>query len=292
MGLNLTRDLRNSLLNPTRGYVLIVDLEHAAGWTGSQFRYNRVVVEGRRYSALTGSSVLATRLRGGWVGSGGFDAPGGSSGADDIVHPQKRFYAGGATSVRGFAQSRLGPTVLALEDPTGLLSPTAQGGAGCMPSELIDLSCDAGPLSDGAFISRPTGGTRVLEGNVEVRFALGSSLDGVTFTDFGQVWGAGQTISFDDLEFTPGVGVRFRSPVGPIRVDVGYKFLRGEELSVVTSQIRDFDPGVGDVATDRLTVDGMEIPYVLADELVVLDPTVFFGAGSRFTFHLSIGQAF
>ncbi|MEQ1857966.1 MAG: POTRA domain-containing protein, partial [Longimicrobiales bacterium] len=58
IGLNLTRDLSNSLLNPTRGYRLIVDLEHASKWTGSEFRYDRALVEGTWYSALGGPVVL------------------------------------------------------------------------------------------------------------------------------------------------------------------------------------------------------------------------------------------
>src|SRR5690606_568415 len=87
VGLNLTRDLSNSLLNPSRGYRLVIDFEHSARWTGSEFRYDRALVEGTWYSPFIGSTVLATRLRGGWVGSSG------PAGSTDIIPPQKRFYA-------------------------------------------------------------------------------------------------------------------------------------------------------------------------------------------------------
>ena len=46
VGVNFTRLLANNQLNPTRGYNLVVDVEHAASWTGSNFRYDRAVAEG------------------------------------------------------------------------------------------------------------------------------------------------------------------------------------------------------------------------------------------------------
>jgi outer membrane protein assembly factor BamA len=286
--------LANSLLNPTAGYRLTVDLEHAAPWTGSEFRYNRAVVEGTWYSRMTGTSVLATRLRGGWIGWGRFDV---GSGPTDIVHPQKRFYAGGANSVRGFGQSRLGPRVLAVDDPGTLLTDYRQvPGALCLPAEIIDLTCSAQDLR-GIFVSRPIGGTRVIEGNLELRFALGREFEFVTFGDFGQVWGADQTFSPGDLEFTPGGGVRYLSPVGPIRVDVGYSFRGSERLAVVTKQIT---PYSGDCAPEPSPcvmvrdLQGVEMPfpYVLTGELALLPDVLFGGNESRFQLHLSIGQAF
>ena len=289
VGLNLTRDLSNSLLNPTSGYRLIVDLEHAATWTGSEFRYNRAVVEGTWYSRLTRVSVLATRMRGGWVGWGQFDA---GQGETEIVHPQRRFYAGGANSVRGFGQSRLGPRVLAVDDPGRLLSADTLGGGGCLPGDIIDLSCDASALNSRYLVSRPIGGTRVMEGNIEIRFALGREFEFVTFGDFGQVWGADQTVALADLEFTPGVGIRYLSPVGPIRVDLGYSFRGSERLSVLTEQIAAFGGVCNPNVDDCVSVDGTEIPYFTTGELAAL-PAIDFDENERgFQLHLSIGQAF
>jgi outer membrane protein insertion porin family/translocation and assembly module TamA len=265
IGLNLTRDLSNSLLNPTRGYRLIVDLEHASGWTGSEFRYDRAVVEGTWYSGLFGPAVLATRIRGGWVGSGG------EEGTRDIIPPQKRYYAGGANSVRGFAQGRLGPRVLVAA--TEALVDSLSGP--CTVPEVIDLTCDATGIR---LDSRPTGGTRVLEGNAEIRIALGTDLEAVTFMDFGQVWADGQRVELDALEFTPGVGLRYLSPVGPLRVDLGYTFQADERLSVVTT---------------RIEASAQPPGYVKTRDLAVLDPRVSFrSTESRFQLQISIGQAF
>jgi outer membrane translocation and assembly module TamA len=263
VGLNLTRDLSNSLLNPTSGYRLIVDLEHASKWTGSEFRYDRALVEGTWYADLLGPAVLATRIRGGWVGSGG--EPGAPT---QIIPPQKRFYAGGANSVRGFGQSRLGPRVLQA-DTTSLKA------GGCSMVQIADLTCDA---TGSRFQSRPTGGTRVLEGNAELRFALLTELEGVTFVDFGQVWARDQSVLIDELEFTPGVGVRYLSPVGPLRLDLGYNFRGDERLSVVT---------------DGLEPDPISGGYRTTGDLAVLNQGVLYSASeSRLQLHISIGQAF
>ena len=281
IGMNLTRDLSNSVLNPTRGYRLVVDLEHAGGWTLSEFRYNRAVVEATSYRGLLGSSVFAARIRGGWVGSRGFGGLGGSA-QSEIVPPQKRFYAGGANSVRGFGQSRLGPRVL-VGDPQELLT------GGCTPQEVMSLSCDATGKT-GGFVPRPTGGTRVLEGNVEVRFPLFGGFEGVTFGDVGQVWGVDDAVTMEALELTPGLGVRYMSPIGPIRVDVGYRFTGAEDLPLITQQIEPWTGASGACPGGCLTAGSSE--YVRTDELVVLSTPVSQERTGRFQFHISIGQAF
>lgn len=292
LGLSFTRSTANNILNPSSGYTLVLDVEHAAGWTGSNFRYDRLVTEATWYSRPGVSSVFAARLRGGWVGAEPFGQLLGRSGSLDIVHPQKRFYAGGANSVRGFAQSRLGPRVLTV-DPEDLLS-VGEGGGGCTPEALLDLSCDANAVDGGFFLSRPTGGTRVLEGSVEARFGLGTSFEGVIFTDVGQVWGPTDGVDLAALEVTPGFGARYLSPIGPIRLDLGYRFRGGEHLSVVTTQVAPYDPSSSDT---QITVDGGLIPYVKTEQLAVLTPLVLFGQTSAWSFrrlqlHVSIGQAF
>lgn len=300
VGATFTRDLSDDLLNPRSGFRLTVDVEHAARWTGSNFRYDRAVLETSAYNALGGPVLLATRLRAGWVGSGAFDAIVRPGRDVSIVHPQRRFYAGGANSVRGFAQSRLGPRVLVVQSPDELLEAQAAGGAGCTPGELMDLSCDAGVgRGEGevagdsiGFAELPTGGTRVLEGNVEVRFPMASWLEGVGFADVGQAWGTGEGVSLGDIQVTPGFGVRFPSPVGPIRVDFAYRPRGAQDLSVITPQVRPFVTGVDDPA-ERLVVDGQTIDFVRTAELAILTPTVRFLEGtSRFQLHVSIGQAF
>ncbi len=116
----------------------------------------------------------------------------------------------------------------------------------------------------------------------------------------GQVWSESEPIDLGSLEVTPGFGLRYSSPVGPIRIDLGYRTRGGESLQVVTSQIRAFVPGQDD-PEDRLArvVDGVSqsLDYVLDEDLALLSPRVRFGEAegfslSRFQLHFSIGQAF
>ena len=301
-GLSFSRDRSNDVLNPTDGYRLSMDLEHAASWTGSDFRYDRVSAEGTTYASL-GNVVVAARLRAGWVGSGGFDQLLRVQDGSGIVHPQKRFYAGGANSVRGFAQGRLGPRVLTLTDPGRLLAPRAPAGdeadmgAGCTPQEIDDLTCDASALPQSAFIPRPTGGSRVLEGNLELRRRLGRSFEMVAFGDFGQVWADDGELSLGDLEFTPGLGVRYFSPVGPIRIDFGYRFRGRTPLPVITPRLVEAEAGGCD-GNGAGCIPYGDTFYVPSGELGILSPLVLYGEEgsgfqwSRFQLHFSIGQAF
>lgn len=298
LGMSFSRDRTNNVLNPSRGYSLVLDAEHASAVTGSDYRYDRIIGEATRYARVPGTGVvLAGKLRAGWVGARTFGRSLGEEGtADvDVIHPQKRFYAGGANSVRGFAQNRLGPRVLAA-DLHDLLRPVSLGGAGCTPQEMLALTCDASPLPPGRFSPRPTGGTRLLEGSVEVRIPMGREFQLAAFTDFGQVWRDRADMSERPVEFTPGGGIRYLSPIGPIRVDVAYRFRGGERLSVVTTRIRPFDPAT-DREEDLLRIGEETIPFVASKDLALLRPRVLFGDSSpgslqRFQFHISIGQAF
>jgi hypothetical protein len=122
------------------------------------------------------------------------------------------------------------------------------------------------------------------------------SFEWATFTDVGQVWGGYEGVDLSNLEVTPGVGVRYLSPVGPIRIDLAYRFGGGEPLAVITSRVRMFDPSVHE-EDDRIRIDDQVISYVQTQELVALNPSVIFGETSPFSFrrlqlHISIGQAF
>lgn len=300
LGLRFSQDRRNQALSPTRGHAVLLDVEHAADWTGSDFRYTRVIGEGSWYTQGRRSRwVVAARLRGGWVAQGGFRGLAAPGITEEIVHPEKRLYAGGSNSVRGFAQNRLGPQVLHLERVEDLLEPVRPGEPPpCSPQEIMGLTCYAGVLPDDDFLPRPTGGTSLVEGSVEFRFPITGQLwEGATFLDFGQVWAGPLEVNLGELEFTPGFGIRYFSPIGPIRVDLAYRFATGERLRVVTSQIRPFDLARGDTEKEKLKVDGAIIDFVISDELALLNSRVYWGeldpwSIERFQLHLSIGQAF
>jgi outer membrane protein insertion porin family len=99
---------------------------------------------------------------------------------------QVRYFLGGRSTLRGFRQDQL---------------------AGDDPQRL--------------------GGTSYLLVNLEERFPVYRQLRGVLFADIGNVFPTDNPFShLDDLRYTAGVGLRLTTPVGPLRVDYGYKLNR------------------------------------------------------------------
>lgn len=101
-------------------------------------------------------------------------------GADRVVPLDKRFYAGGGGSVRGVEYQAIGPR-------------DAQG--------------------------RPEGGTRLVEGSIEIRQRVSGPFGIVAFLDGGSV-GTGQVPDTSGLRFGAGLGVRYATGIGPLRIDV------------------------------------------------------------------------
>jgi outer membrane protein insertion porin family/translocation and assembly module TamA len=65
-----------------------------------------------------------------------------------------------------------------------------------------------------------------------MRLPLFGKLSGVAFLDFGNVWSDSWAISANDLRYAAGPGLRYVTPVGPVRVDLGYQLNPIEGLRV------------------------------------------------------------
>jgi outer membrane protein insertion porin family len=296
-------DRSNSLFAPTRGYSIRLDGEVATPFTGSDFSYTRMAAELIDYHTFLPGWIWALRLKPGIAHPLTF---GNQTGLG--VNPQKRFFEGGPNSVRGFAQYQLGPKLLTVSARRWLALPArppgssagTDSGAGCSPQSINDGSCDARAFANaepGRFESRPVGGEVSLVGNVEVRFpVLGDRLRGAAFVDYGQVWETTSGVKLADMIATPGLGVRYFSPIGPIRVDVGYYTGRGQTLTVVTNQVCIIDAATGDCTPP---VVGVNYDYNLIRDtnlLEILDTPVQWNPRRNFLqrlqLHFSIGQAF
>ncbi|HJU89548.1 MAG TPA: BamA/TamA family outer membrane protein [Gemmatimonadaceae bacterium] len=278
ISLSAFRDRTDDALNPSSGSMTRLDLEHASAFTASDFRYNRAFAEWAHYWPVRKRMVLAAHLRGGWVKSLASTAAAtrtGDADGDVVLHPRKRFYAGGSQSVRGYGENQLGPRILTI-DPETLKD------AGCTDADIATGTCDPNAVASEEYQPRPTGGTSLLEGSVELRFPVWKKISGAVFVDGGFVGqGPFQDVTKGTGAFTPGFGARYLSPVGPIRVDIGIRPTVREELSVITEQR---DPVTNVRSIVRLTTPKQYDPLEGASG--------FRQVLNRMVLHLSIGQAF
>jgi outer membrane protein assembly factor BamA len=300
LGLRFSRDRTNRAVAPTGGWTVAAEVEHASAVTFSDFDYDRVVSEVTGFQGLPGGLVLAARLRGGWLGASEFRGfQGTAREVTRVAPPQKRFYAGGANSVRGYAQNQLGPRVVTV-GVEELLFAEEEGATGiCSPESVADLSCNASSLAEGDFASRPSGGSAVVEGSLELRFPVFAPyLAGGLFVDFGQVWSDPDDAGLGDLVWTPGVGLRYSTPIGPVRLDVAYRPAARQELPVVTSAIRPWVEGEDPEGARIVNPStGDPIDWVFVDALARLEPPVSFTETAGFSWRrvqlqFSIGHAF
>ncbi len=153
--------------------------------TGSIY-YQRFSLDVRRFIDFTSTTQLALRINSGLLLSGDpFDTP-----------ANIRFYAGGSNSVRGYTRWQLGPK-----------------------REVVDQN-------DNFQQYLPLGGQSLLTFNSEIRQDLPLFLSGfqlAAFMDGGQVWLNFEDTNPSDFQYTAGGGVRYMSPIGPIRLDIGWK---------------------------------------------------------------------
>jgi outer membrane protein assembly complex protein YaeT len=281
--LTFARARTDAVLNPTRGYRLTLELEGAGKPTGSEWTYYRLQGELAGYLQLD-QGVFAVRVRGGMLRPIGAGIEGVTleTGGEALTNPLKRQYAGGAYTVRGFDENLLGPKVL-LAAPEDL--PNC---AGAEVTENNTLVCDPNTsgLTSAAAIPRAVGGQNSIVINAELRVPMGSGRwYGVAFLDLGRVWTSGGEVpEAEKLGWSPGLGIRYQSPVGPLRLDIGYNTSMMERLPVVSEVEIDGESQIVQLG------DAQDNPI-----LFNYDP--FSGSGldqflNRLQFHFSIGHAF
>ncbi|MFZ5470361.1 MAG: BamA/OMP85 family outer membrane protein, partial [Myxococcota bacterium] len=196
-------DRRDDRLEPRRGYLLAFSLQEGGGPLGGAFSFVRVQPEARGYVSFFDDQrlTLAGKLKiGSLLTAAGAPSP--------IV---SRFFSGGAASMRGFNDRRLSP--------------------------LLAVPLERKP-DEGETL--PIGGNGVLEASIELRYHLGGDWVLATFLDGGFVTPG----SFDALDpayysrnllLAAGFGLRYRTPLGPIRADFARRLPVGPPLPVIQS---------------------------------------------------------
>ncbi|HEU4747460.1 MAG TPA: BamA/TamA family outer membrane protein [Gemmatimonadaceae bacterium] len=289
LSLSVTRDHSNSLLSPTRGSVIRLEARHSspAIFSNENLRFNKLVGDAARYISVGGGNVLAFRLRGGTVFGRTFGS------ATGFVPPQERLYAGGPTTVRGFAQNELGSAIyIAL--PNGFVE--------VPPSPTVPVTTLSDTTEGRTRRIVPVGGNALVVGNLELRLrspVLRELLQWTVFTDAGEVWNRG-SLGERKLKVTPGIQLTAFSPVGPVRAAVGYNpyarpagplyyeasFREGGQLVCVTP---------GNTLASQVTIDAdgtRTITQAAGPCPSTFNPAADNSFRSRLTFSFAIGQAF
>jgi outer membrane protein assembly complex protein YaeT len=235
---SLIQDRRDDPVEPHKGVYTTVELGLAERIFGSQRNFLRFLARNSTYYPLGRRVVLARNTE-----FGDIDAFRYAGNTLDAIPLPERFFGGGNSSDRGFPDFQSGP-----RDPeTGF----------------------------------PIGGTALFFNQTELRFPLiGENIGGVLFHDFGNTFSSLDNFSFrvkqnnlqdfDYMVHAVGFGIRYRTPVGPLRMDLAYsinppKFVgfRGTEQDLV-------DAGVNPCSTGLCTQQSV----------------------SHFQFFFSIGQTF
>jgi outer membrane protein assembly complex protein YaeT len=181
---DLTRNTTRNLLDARRGYYVALHLEQAGGWLPGTYNFYAGSVEGRVYRTIARRAVVAVRAHVGTLDKVGE----GEVRPDGTVGPtipfSRRYFLGGATSLRGWGRF------------------------------------DVSPLSGAGL---PIGGLSMLESSAEVRVPVWGNLSLVGFVDAGNVWSDPWQLDLGDLRYDVGPGIRYRTPIGPVRADLGYQ---------------------------------------------------------------------
>jgi len=184
-GFDIQHSTADNLLNARRGYQVALHAENAGNGLPGTFNYYSLSVDGRHYLPMGERLVIASRVQLGNIRP-----------ANDIpanVPFSKKYFLGGATSIRGWGRYEVSP-----------------------------LSGEGLPL----------GGNSMMAFSSELRAGLIGNLGGVLFLDGGNVWAPSWHIDLRDLLYAIGPGLRYQTPVGPIRFDFGYQLNREPGLQV------------------------------------------------------------
>jgi outer membrane protein assembly factor BamA len=256
-------DLRDNPIEPSRGAYLSNSFQTAATFFGGQVTDVRVRPEARFYVPVIKRRVtFATRFTTGFLfpqDYGDTLDPSNPLAQSDpenrsVIRDQHKllfraFYSGGPNSNRGYPYRGVGP-----HGPVGFLVPTGQ-----------DCSLDGRTVEDlPSTCIRPLGGVTLWEASAEFRVRLSEQFLVATFVDASDVTRKVGEFRFNVPHISVGPGLRYMTPVGPFRFDVGYR-LPG--LQQIGADALPADEG----APESLNLFGLELPIAI---------------------HLALGEAF
>ncbi len=180
----IIRDTRNDTVAPGSGRYVSANAQFAARAIGSEFPFAKSFFTAQTFHTIRGTNGLVA------AGSARLGIATGLGSTAELP-ASERFFAGGDTTIRGFALDRVG-----------------------IPGKTLD--------QDGI----PIGGNGLVIFNAELRAPVSGGLGVVGFIDTGNVFARASDLDLGMLRSAVGTGFRYKSPFGPIRFDLGFKVNR------------------------------------------------------------------
>lgn len=219
-------DLRNDRIRPHKGAFLASSFQFAG--LGGDARDIKIQPEARGYVPLGKRVTLAARLGVGFLFP--FNYGEAVYGNPDSLSRERRtldyqlmyfrgFFSGGPSSNRGYPLRGVSPYA-----DIGDLTPEQQ-------AVRAATECEGDCRT-------PTGGFSLWEASVEVRVDITGPLSAATFCDASDVSGKRFDIRLSHLHLSCGLGARYQTPVGPIRLDIGYRIPGAQVIGGLTPDER------------------------------------------------------
>ncbi|MGH9400323.1 MAG: POTRA domain-containing protein, partial [Thermoanaerobaculia bacterium] len=213
IGPDVLFDRRDDIIDPHSGYYLAASGKYAFPFISATARFTKFSSQATGFLRLFGMGTLVGSARLGGVFPYGTGT--------DPVPIGERFLAGGRSTDRAFDTEVLGIPGETVDYSTIATAHTGSGKGTCAATypDLPTFDCDIGP--------RIVGGNGFFALNAELRIPIAGNLGGVVFWDAAQVWKDFSQIRFQfesdkGLRQGIGFGLRYLTPIGPVRVEYGW----------------------------------------------------------------------